>query len=43
MADLKVGRLAVYRLAAEKRIPVFKVGGAWRFSRSEIDQWIREV
>ncbi len=38
---LKVGKRTVYRLAAEKRIPAFKVGGAWRFSRSEIDQWIK--
>lgn len=38
---LKVTERTVYRLAATKKIPGFKVGGAWRFSRSEIDQWIR--
>jgi excisionase family DNA binding protein len=38
---LKVTERTVYRLAAAKKIPGFKVGGAWRFSRSEIDQWIR--
>jgi excisionase family DNA binding protein len=38
---LKVAERTVYRLAAAKRIPAFKVGGAWRFSRAEIDQWIR--
>lgn len=39
---LKVGKRTVYRLAAEKKLPAFKVGGAWRFSRSEIYQWIKE-
>jgi len=38
---LKVAERTVYRLAAAKKIPAFKVGGAWRFSRVEIDQWIR--
>ena len=26
--------------AEDRRIPCFKVGGAWRFRRSEIDSWI---
>ncbi|ABA57184.1 Excisionase/Xis, DNA-binding protein [Nitrosococcus oceani ATCC 19707] len=38
---LKVTERTIYRLAADKKIPGFKVGGAWRFSRKEIDQWIR--
>lgn len=38
---LKVGKRTVYRLAAAKKIPAFKVGGSWRFSRAEIDCWIR--
>ena len=38
---LKVGKRTVYRLAAAKKIPAFKVGGTWRFSRREIDQWIK--
>jgi len=40
-AYLKVGKRTVYRLAAAKKIPAFKVGGAWRFRRQEIDQWIK--
>jgi excisionase family DNA binding protein len=40
-AYLKVGKRTVYRLAAAKKIPAFKVGGSWRFSRVEIDEWIR--
>jgi excisionase family DNA binding protein len=38
---LKVTELTIYRLAAAKRIPAFKVGGSWRFSRTDIDAWIR--
>jgi excisionase family DNA binding protein len=39
---LKVAERTVYRLAAAKKIPAFKVGGAWRFSRAEIEQWIKK-
>jgi excisionase family DNA binding protein len=38
---LKVAQRTVYRLAAAKKIPAFKVGGVWRFSRAEIEEWIR--
>lgn len=38
---LKVTERTIYRLAAAKKIPAFKVGGAWRFSKAEIDQWIK--
>jgi len=38
---LKVNERTVYRLAGAKRIPAFKVGGTWRFLRSDIDQWIK--
>ena len=31
----------LYRLAAAKKIPAFKVGGTWRFPRADIDQWIK--
>ncbi|EKO9556880.1 methylation-associated defense system helix-turn-helix domain-containing protein MAD1 [Pseudomonas aeruginosa] len=41
-AYLKVGKRTVYRLAAAKKIPAFKVGGIWRFSRADIDGWIRQ-
>ena len=39
---LKVTERTIYRLAAAKQIPAFKVGGSWRFSRIDIDRWIRE-
>lgn len=37
---LKTGKHSIYRLAANGEIPMFKLGGAWRFPRSERDQWI---
>lgn len=39
---LKAGKRTVYRLAAAKKIPAFKVGGTWRFSRTDIDNWIKQ-
>lgn len=38
---LKVTERTIYRLAAGQQLPAFKVGGSWRFSRSEIDSWIK--
>lgn len=39
---LKLAEKTTYRLAAEGKIPAFKVGGSWRFRKSEIDNWINE-
>ena len=39
---LKVTERSTYRLAAAKKIPAFKVGGTWRFSRVDIDSWIKQ-
>lgn len=39
---LKVTERTIYRLAAGKKIPAFKVGGTWRFSRADIDAWIKQ-
>lgn len=38
---LKVTERTICRLAAAKKISAFKVGGSWRFSRLDIDAWIR--
>ena len=38
---LKVTERTIYRLAAAKKIPAFKVGGSWRFSKSDIETWIK--
>lgn len=37
---LKVTDRTIYRLAAAKKIPAFKVGGTWRFRKADIDGWI---
>jgi excisionase family DNA binding protein len=39
---LKVTERTIYRPAGAKQIPAFKVGGSWRFSKADIDRWIRE-
>lgn len=39
-AYLKAGKRTIYRLAASGEIPAFKLGGTWRFRRSELDRWI---
>lgn len=38
---LKINDKTAYKLTSEGRIPGFKVGGAWRFRKSEINDWIR--
>lgn len=37
---LKVDEKTVYRLAKRGDLPGFKVAGAWRFKRSDLDTWI---
>lgn len=39
---LKVTERTIYRLAGAKKIPAFKVGGSWRFSKADIEAWIRD-
>ena len=39
-AYLKAGKRMVYRLAQQGDIPAFKLGGTWRFRRTELDRWI---
>ncbi len=37
---LRMAEKSLYRYALEGKIPAFKVGGAWRFRKSQIDSWI---
>ena len=37
---LKVAEKTIYRLVGSKKLPGFKVGGIWRFRKSEVDNWI---
>jgi excisionase family DNA binding protein len=39
---LKLAEKTAYRLAAEGKLPGFKVGGSWRFRRKELEDWIAE-
>lgn len=39
---LRLNEKTTYRYASQGIIPGFKVGGAWRFRKSEIDKWIRK-
>tara|TARA_R110001592_G_scaffold363287_1_gene683220 strand:- start:17985 stop:18167 length:183 start_codon:yes stop_codon:yes gene_type:complete len=41
-AFLKLTEKTAYRLAAEGKLPGFKVGGSWRFKQSDIDSWIEK-
>ncbi len=38
----KVSKRTVYRLVQKGEIPGVKLGGTWRFRRSELDIWITE-
>ena len=39
---LRLKEKTAYALAAQGKLPGFKVGGSWRFRRDEIDSWIKE-
>jgi len=39
-AFLKAGKRTIYRLAASGEIPAFKLGGTWRFRKSDLERWI---
>lgn len=39
---LKLKEKTAYALAARGDIPGFKVGGSWRFRKSELEKWIKQ-
>lgn len=39
---LKLAEKTAYRLAAEGKLPGFKVGGSWRFKREDVMKWIED-
>ncbi len=39
-ACLNVAEKTIYRLAQKGELPGFKVPGAWRFQRLDLDHWI---
>ena len=38
---LKLNEKTAYRLTLDGKLPAFKVGGSWRFRKSEIDEWTK--
>tara|TARA_R110002072_G_scaffold226343_3_gene383331 strand:+ start:243 stop:422 length:180 start_codon:yes stop_codon:yes gene_type:complete len=42
-AYLKLAEKTAYKLAAEGKLPGFKVGGSWRFKSEDIDKWIEQM
>ena len=41
-AYLKLAEKTAYRLAAEGKLPGFKVGGSWRFKKEDVENWIEQ-
>ncbi len=39
---LKLAEKTAYKLAAEGKLPGFKVGGSWRFKTEDLERWIEE-
>jgi len=40
LADyLRVSRTTIYRLVKARKIPAFKIGSDYRFTREQIDEW----
>lgn len=39
---LKLAESTIYRLVRRGELPGRKVGGAWRFSRQEVEDWLRK-
>ncbi len=37
---LQLHPFTVTRLAREKKIPAFKVGGVWRFQKDKFERWV---
>jgi len=39
---LQIHRTTIYRMLREGRLPGFRIGSDWRFSREAIDEWVRD-
>lgn len=40
---LQVSKEKIYKLCQRKRMPAYKVGGQWRFSKKTVDQWVESL
>lgn len=36
---LNIHHVTIYRMLAKKEIPAARIGGQWRFMKSELDRW----
>lgn len=41
-AYLKLAEKTAYKLAADGKLPGFKVGGSWRFKQADLERWIED-
>ncbi len=41
-AYLKLAEKTAYKLAADGKLPGFKVGGSWRFKQVDLERWIED-
>ena len=39
---LQLAEKTTYRLAADGKLPGFKVGGSWRFKKNDLEHWIEQ-
>lgn len=39
---LRMSKAKVYRLVREHKIPVVRIGNAWRFRKDLLDDWLSE-
>ena len=39
---IQVSKEKVYKLCQRGRMPASKVGGQWRFDKTEVDDWVRK-
>lgn len=40
---LRIHPFSVTRLARQKKLPAFKVGGVWRFRKDQFEHWIERL
>ncbi len=40
---LRIHPFSVTRLARQKKLPAFKVGGVWRFRKDQFEKWIERI
>lgn len=43
LADyLRLSKVTVYKMTRQGKIPALKIGKQWRYSKSEIDTWVKQ-